>query len=176
MRWQHTKAADAANSLAGRGVWPTPRVPPRARSSGSDGRPADEAVLTGAAGHPMRRRWGASLPPLRDAPTVSVLGDTEHLGSGWRRFLRLGVAEAEVVEDTPDRPRIGHERDHAHALATTSAHQRVDLVDLRDQPYAEFGIRSTMPSDGFCRVAGVVTCYLLGLAAVRARGRVIGSA
>ena len=44
---------------------------------------ADAAVLTAAAGHPMRRRWepevGASLPLLRDAPTVSVLGDTEHL-------------------------------------------------------------------------------------------------
>jgi hypothetical protein len=98
---------------------------------------ADEAVLTGAAGHAMRRRWGlevgASVPLERDAPTVSVLGDTEHLAYGWWQGLRLGVTETEVVEDAPDGRRIGHERDHAHALLATSADQWVDLVDLRDR-------------------------------------------
>lgn len=77
---------------------------------------------------------GASVPLLRDAPNVSVLGDTEHLAQRWRWFLRFGVAEAEVLEDTPDRRRIGHERDHAHMLATASADQWGNLIDLCDQP------------------------------------------
>ena len=77
---------------------------------------------------------GASVPLLWDAPTISVLGDTEELAYGRCRFLGLGVAESKVVEDPPDRHLLSRECDHAHALAATSAHQWVDLVDLRDQP------------------------------------------
>jgi hypothetical protein len=50
-----------------------------------------------------------------------VLGDTEDLGPGWRRLLRLGAAEPEVVEDLPDRYRMGHEDDVAVTLASTSS-------------------------------------------------------
>jgi hypothetical protein len=42
--------------------------------------------------------------------------------------------EAEVVEDPPDGHLVSDERDEAHALATAGAHERIDLVDLRDQP------------------------------------------
>jgi hypothetical protein len=60
--------------------------------------------------------------------------DAEHL-SRWRgRLCRLGAAEAEVVEDSPDPHLVGHEGDEPHALAAADAHEGVDLVDLRDQP------------------------------------------
>ena len=54
--------------------------------------------------------------------------------------------------------------------------ESIDLVDLGDQPYAEFGISVIMPAAGLCRVARGATCYPPGLVAVRARGQVIGSA
>ena len=48
---------------------------------------ANATVLTGAV------RWGGelggSVPLLRDAPTLSIFGNTEHLAHGWGRVLQL---------------------------------------------------------------------------------------
>ena len=68
---------------------------------------------------------------------------------------------------------IGHDLELRPALATR---ERVGMKDLRDQPYAEFGIRLIMPAAGLCRVARGAACYSLDVVAVRARGRLIRSA
>jgi hypothetical protein len=51
----------------------------------------------------------------------------------WR-VLRLGGAETEVVEVLGDRELVGDGGNPAHALAAAGADERVDLVDLGDQP------------------------------------------
>jgi hypothetical protein len=48
-------------------------------------------------------------------------------------LLHFWRAEAEVVEDLPDRRRVGDEADDTHSLAGLGADQRIDLVDLGDQ-------------------------------------------
>jgi len=53
-----------------------------------------------------------------------VLGDAEELPHWWCRFVRLGRAEAEVVENLADRHLVGDKSNDAHALA----------ADLCDQP------------------------------------------
>jgi hypothetical protein len=81
-----------------------------------------------------------------------------------------------VVENPLDRELVGEEGDHLHLLSAASADERINLVDLDDESYAEFGIRLIMPGAGLCRVATGATGYPLDLVVVSARGRVIRSA
>jgi hypothetical protein len=80
-----------------------------------------------------------SLPMGGHAPTLPVLGDAEDLAS-WRRGpVQLGRAQSEVFEDSVDGVLIAHEGEGAHALAATDADERIDLVDLGDQPGPAWG-------------------------------------
>jgi hypothetical protein len=95
-------------------------------------------------------------PNAPAVPTFPLLGDEEDLADGRRLVLRR-CGEAEVVEDSPDRELIG-EGDELHPLGAAGADERVDLVDLGDHPYAEFGISliaKVFPADPLtCRQCG----------------------
>ncbi len=111
-----------------------------------------------------------------DVPALLVNRHAHHLVDRRRGLGGLGRAEAEVFEDSGNGDLVVQVRDDLELAPTLRAGEGIDVEDLRDEPYAEFGIRLIMPATGLCRVARGAACYSLDLVAVRARGRLIRSA
>jgi len=52
---------------------------------------------------------------------------------GLGRAARVDALGREVLQDLPNHPRLGDERDDPHRGAAAGAHERIDLVDPADQ-------------------------------------------
>jgi len=103
-------------------------------------------VDAGGVGFGRHRRGVDERAPPRhlDLPALLVDRYTQHLAHGRWRLGVLGRAEAEVIEDLLDGDlvvEVGNDLELPPALATR---ERVGMGDLRNEAYAEFGIRLTM--------------------------------
>jgi hypothetical protein len=68
----------------------------------------------------------------------------DHL-PGRRRFVLLGRAQAQMVEDAPDGQLVGNVGHDLERTSAASTDERVGVVHLADEPYAEFGISLILP-------------------------------